>query len=154
MSKTCHDKIDERHGVERNVPPVHQAKEVGDDHRDGDQDDQRRVQVQSEQDKGDDKDGRSGNAEADEHVAPHGQVLFVEDVKDAVRVDFHLAVVGAERARNVGGDDARLPHGRIEVDGRAQYRVVRHEIVSAHSQTLVDAGINQALCVQREEINN
>ena len=92
------------------------------------------MQVQAEQDERDDEDGGQRDAQTDQSVLPNGQILFVEDVEDAVGEDFNLAAVGAQRQRNVVGDDARLLHGRIEVVRRLEHRVVRHEVVGAHPQ--------------------
>ena len=50
------------------------------DHDDDDEDDCRRPDVEPEEDEADDEDGGEGDAEHDEGVGPHREVLLVEDV--------------------------------------------------------------------------
>ena len=110
-----HDQIDEGNSVERDVPPVHDADEIYDDHADGDEDDDGRIDVEAEEDESDDEDGGRWYAHAEQNVGPHGQVLLVEDVEDAVRVDLDRVAGSTEHRRYVGGNDPSFRHGRVVV---------------------------------------
>lgn len=79
---THHHQVDERNCVERDVPPVHEAHHVGDDHADGDQDDERGGEVEGEEQR-DAEHGGEGDAQTDARVGPHGEVLLVVHVEDA-----------------------------------------------------------------------
>ena len=93
---TYHHKIHEGDRIKRNVPEIHDAEHVGDYHQDGYEDHDRRMNVKSQEDEGNDENCRHRNAQTGQNVSPHSQVLFVEDVEDAVWENFNLMALGAE----------------------------------------------------------
>ena len=58
IENTYNNKVDKRDSIERNVPPVHQAHQINNDHDDGKSDDGSRVQVESQEEEYDDEDGK------------------------------------------------------------------------------------------------
>ncbi len=80
---THHDQIDQRDGVEGNVPEDHAR---GHTHKDGGDSEHNRCgrqQVEAQQDEGHCADGQHRDAQLDQRLSHNGHVLLVEDVEDA-----------------------------------------------------------------------
>lgn len=126
-----HHEIDQRDGVKRNVPEVHESAQIDDDHRYRYEDDDRGEDVQAHQQEGGYEDGGQADAHALQRVRPHGQVLFVEDIKHRVGKNvyfdgrFQLRVY---RVFDVLGDLSGRPHALVIILGRLEYSVKGHEI--------------------------
>ena len=80
---THHDQVDERQGVEVDIPEVHHSHDVDDDHDNRDAHDQRRHEVEPEQNKRHYKDGRHTDPDVLDRHLHDRQVLLVEHVEHA-----------------------------------------------------------------------
>ena len=80
---THDDKIDERNGVELDVPEEHDADHVDDDYGDDERDNEGGKEIEREQYERGEEDGDECEYELNGGVLPNGQVLLVEDVKYA-----------------------------------------------------------------------
>jgi hypothetical protein len=78
---TYHNKIDERHSVERDVPEIHQPQQIADDHTDGQQHHDGRVEVTAHQNEGHKQDGAQAGRHVLHRVLHDGQVLLVKHVE-------------------------------------------------------------------------
>ena len=90
-----HHQVDEGDPVELDIPEVHETHHVDEDHGDDPDDDDGGDEIEGEEEEADDEDGREGDAEHEERVVPHGQVLLVVHVEDGVGEDADLLLFGA-----------------------------------------------------------
>jgi len=82
-----HDEVDERDGVEGDVPPVHQGPQVDQDQDDAEQDDCGRPEVHAHEEESDHKYCGQGDPQGGQRVLPHRQVLLVKHIEDGVGED-------------------------------------------------------------------
>ena len=83
---THHDEVDQRYGVEADVPEVHEAKQVAQDHADGHEDHDGRVEVKAQQNEGHHQDGTHADGQVGDGVMHNGQILLVEHVENAENI--------------------------------------------------------------------
>ena len=88
---THHDEVDKRHSVQADVPEVHEAKQVAQDHADGDDDHHGGVEVTAHQNEGHRQDGAQTDGQVGDGVVDNGQVLLVEHVENAETHNTHTA---------------------------------------------------------------
>ena len=142
---THHHKIHEGDRIKRNVPEIHDAEHVGDYHQDGNEDHDRRMNVKTQEDEGNDENCRHRNAQTGQNVSPHSQVLFVEDVEDAVWENFNLMALGAEWQGNVVSNDTSFAQSGVKILGSLHDSVIGHEVIGTHSQVLFQTIVDHAL---------
>ena len=112
-----HHEVDQGHGVEGDVPPVHQAAEVDDDQDDDQQVDDAGHQVEAHEYESDNEDGSQRYSQGSESVLPHCQILFVEDIEDGVGEDVNVLV-------RIGPVVDKLHHIVRQLPGAGQGHVV------------------------------
>ena len=112
-----HHEVDEGHGVECDVPPVHQAAEVHDDQDDDHQVNDAGHKVKAHEYEGDDEDGGQRYSQRSESILPHCQVLFVEDIEDRVGENVDMFV-------RIGAVVDKLHHVVRQLPGASQGHVV------------------------------
>lgn len=69
--KTYHNKVYQGHCVKRDVPPVHKSSNVHYDHRDCNNNNDRREDIQTHEQEGDDKNSKQRYTDALQSVRPH-----------------------------------------------------------------------------------
>lgn len=78
-----HDQVHEGYCVEADAPQPHDAKHVDQDHGDGEGDQHGGPQLEAQQHRRHQKDGRQRQAQVDSRVMCDGEVLLVEHIEDA-----------------------------------------------------------------------
>lgn len=83
------DKVDEWHGVVVNAPQRHDAHSVHGDHDDGEEVEQARAQVQTQQDAADHEGGQQAQRDVEQALWDYRQVLLIEHVRHPGRAPTH-----------------------------------------------------------------
>lgn len=85
-----HHQIDQWDSIQWNVPEEHEATQVDNNHRDRYDDHGGRVYIEAHQHKCNDENGKHRVSHALNCVRPHGQVLFIENIKHRIweHIDF------------------------------------------------------------------
>jgi hypothetical protein len=91
------------------------------------------VDVKTEKDERYHEDSTDRNAETNQHIAPHGQVLLVVNVENTVGEHLHIAVGNIrQRFGNAVGNDSGFNQGRIEIFGRPEDCMIRHKVIGTN----------------------
>jgi len=130
-----HDQVDQRNGVEGDVPPEHEAEQVDDDEDDDEDGDDGRLQVETAEDESDGEHGSERNGQRSDRILDHGQVLLVEDVENGVgkHVDAVRGVVAVDHCSQVVGELSGPPHCFVVVFRRFKNRVESKKAASRHA---------------------
>ena len=130
-----HHQVDQRHSIEGDVPPVHEAAEVDNDEDNDQEVDDAGHEVKTHENEGYNEDCSERNSQRFQSVVPHCQVLFIEDIEDGVGEDvdmmFWISSVVDElhhTVRQLSGSG----QGHEVVFTGLQYRVERHEVARPH----------------------